>query len=97
LILIPASAQKYLNSLVVDWVPLSVIILLGTSNWHMISQMNSTALVAIIEAASFALIHLVNLSTTTKMCVNPHLAFLNGSTRSSPHVEKGQVIGMLWS
>jgi hypothetical protein len=27
--------------------------------------------------------------------VNPPLAFLNGPTRSSPEVEKGQVIGMV--
>jgi hypothetical protein len=33
----------------------------------------------------------VNLSTATKMCVNPPLAFLNGPTRSNPLVEKGQV------
>jgi hypothetical protein len=40
---------------------------------------------------------LVNLSTTMKMCVNPPLAFLKGPTKSSPHVEKGQVIGMVCS
>jgi hypothetical protein len=32
-----------------------------------------------------------------KMCVNPPLAFLNGPTMSSPHVEKGHVIGMVCS
>jgi hypothetical protein len=32
---------------------------------------------------------LVNLSTATKMCVNPPLAFFNGPTRSNPHVQKG--------
>jgi hypothetical protein len=51
----------------------------------MISEMNSTALAAIMEVVGFALIHLVNLSTSTKICVNPSLAFLNGPTRSSPH------------
>jgi hypothetical protein len=50
-----------------------------------------------MEAAGFASIYLVNLSATTKMCVNPPLAFLNGPTRSNPHVEKGQMIGMVWS
>jgi hypothetical protein len=63
----------------------------------MISLMNSTALVAIMVAVGFTLIHFVNLSTTMKMCVNPPLAFLNGPTRSSPHVEKDQVIGMVCS
>jgi hypothetical protein len=42
------------------------------------------------------LIHFVNLSTATKMCVNPPLAFLKGPTKSSPNVEKGQVIGMVY-
>jgi hypothetical protein len=71
--------------------------LLGTPNLYMISLMNSTSLAAMIEAAGFALIHFVNLTTATKMCVNPPLAFLNGPTKSSPHVDKGQVIGMVCS
>jgi hypothetical protein len=29
--------------------------------------------------------------------VNPPLAFLNGPTKSSPHIEKGQIIGMVCS
>jgi hypothetical protein len=60
----------------------------------MISLMNSTALATAMEAAGFALMHFVNLSTATKICVNPPLAFLNGPTRSNPNVGKGQVIGM---
>jgi hypothetical protein len=59
--------------------------------------MNSTALVAVIEVAGFTLIHFVNLSTAIKMCVKPPLAFLNGPTRSSPRVKKGQVIGMIYN
>jgi hypothetical protein len=64
---------------------------------YMISLMNYIALAAVIEVASFTPIHFVNLSTATKMCVNPPLAFLKGPTKSSPHVEKGQVIGMVCS
>jgi hypothetical protein len=60
-------------------------------NQYMISEMNSTGLAAV----GFALIHLVNLSSTMKMCVNLPLTLLNGPTRSSPYVEKGQVIGMV--
>jgi hypothetical protein len=63
----------------------------------MLYLMNSTTLAAVIEAASFTLIHFVNLSTATKMCVNPPLAFLNGPTKSSPHEEKGQEIGMVYN
>jgi hypothetical protein len=59
--------------------------------------MNLTALAAIMQAVGFALIHLVNLSTTMKMYVNPPLAFLNGPAKSSAHVEKGQVVGMVYS
>jgi hypothetical protein len=29
--------------------------------------------------------------------LNSPLAFLNGPTKSSPHIEKGQVIGMVYS
>jgi hypothetical protein len=58
-------------------------------NLYMVSLMNSTALAAVIEAAIFISIHFVNLSTATKICVNPTLAFLKGPTKFSPHVEKG--------
>jgi hypothetical protein len=61
LILMPESAQKSLNSLAVNWVPLSIIILLGTPNLYVISLMNSTTLVVVIEAACFTLIHFVTL------------------------------------
>jgi hypothetical protein len=54
-------------------------------------------LAAVIEAAGFTLIHFVNLSITMKMCVNPPLDFLRGPTKSSPHLEKGQVISMVCS
>jgi hypothetical protein len=95
MILMPKSAQKSLHSLTVNCVPLSVIMLLSMPIRYMISLMNSTTLAAIMEAAGFTLIHFVNLSTATKICVNPPLAFLNGPTRSSPRVEKGQVIVMV--
>jgi hypothetical protein len=83
---------KVVNSLTVNWVPLSVIMLLGTPNRYMISLMNDTTFAIVIEATGFTLIHFVNLSTATKMCVNSPLTFLNGPTRSNPHVKKGQVV-----
>jgi hypothetical protein len=64
---------------------------------YMISLINSIALAAIIEVAGFTSIHFVNVSTAMKICVNPPLVFLKGPTKSSPHVEKGQVIGMVCS
>jgi hypothetical protein len=68
---------------------------LGTPNRYKISLMNSIALAAVIEVVGFTSIHFMNLSTSMKMCANPPLALLNGPTRSSSHVEKGQVIGMV--
>jgi hypothetical protein len=62
-----ASAQKSLNSLTVNWVPLLVIILLGTPNWYIISRMNLMALAVVMEVVEFASIYLVNLSTAMKM------------------------------
>jgi hypothetical protein len=91
------SAQKAFNSLEVNRVPLSVMILLGAPNLYKISLMNSTTLAVVMEAVGFIYIHFVNLSTATKICVNPPLAFLKGPTRSSPHVQKGQVMGMVYS
>jgi hypothetical protein len=64
---------------------------------YIISLMNSTALANVIEMVGFTSTHFLNLSTAMKMCVNPPLAFLNGPTKSSPHVKKGQVIGMVCS
>jgi hypothetical protein len=96
LILMPESAQKSLNSLTVNWVLLSVVMLLGTPNLYMISLINSTAMSDVMEAVGFTSIYFVNLSTTMKMCVNPP-AFLKGPTKSSPLVEKGEVIGMVCS
>jgi hypothetical protein len=66
-----------------------MIILLGTPNRYMISQMHSTALEVVKEVVDFTSIHLVNVSIAMKLSVNPPLAFLNGPTRSIPHVEKG--------
>jgi hypothetical protein len=70
-----------MNSLAVNGVPLYVMMLFGTSNWYMISEINSTTLAAIMEVVSFALIYLVNLSTATKMCVSQPLAKPNSILR----------------
>jgi hypothetical protein len=59
--------------------------------------LNSTTFAAVMEATGFASTHIVNLSTATKMCVNPPFAFLKGPTKSSLHVEKGQVMGMIYN
>jgi hypothetical protein len=78
------SVQKSLNSLVVNWVLLSVIMLLGSPNLYMISLMNSTSFAAVIEATCFTLIHFVNLSTATNICVNPPMSFLKRTYQIKP-------------
>jgi hypothetical protein len=40
-------------------------------------------------------IHLVNLSTTTRMCLYPLRAILKGPTESRPHMAKGQDGGIV--
>jgi hypothetical protein len=72
----------------VNWVPLLVIMLLGTSNKYMISLMNSTVLAVVIYIADFASNYLVNLSTTTKMCVNPPLTFFKWIYQINPPCRK---------
>jgi hypothetical protein len=71
--------------------------MLGTPNMYMISSMNSTALAIVLEVEAFTSIHFMNFFIAMKICVNPPLAFLNRPNRSSPHVEKGQVIGMVYN
>jgi hypothetical protein len=85
----PESAKNSLNSLAMNWVPLLVIMLLGTPNMYMIYLMTSIALAAAIEATGFTSIHIMNLSNVSKMCMNPTLAFLKVPTKSCPYVKKG--------
>src|SRR3954462_6629253 len=75
--------------------PLSVIMLCGRPNLTTRSRTNLRE----VDPSSFlmglASIHLVNLSTATRRCVNPHGAVCNGPTMSSPHTANGQVIGIV--
>src|SRR3954469_1581928 len=94
----PCSWQKFWNSDVVKFVPLSVMMLCGTPNRKMIDLMNLIAVRAVELVIDTAMIHLVNLSTATRRCVRPPFEdFLSGPTISSPHVEKGQDSGMVLS
>jgi hypothetical protein len=61
--ILESAVDEMLEALsMVNWVPLSVIILLGTPNLYMISWMNLTTFAAVIEAAGFTSTHFVNLS-----------------------------------
>ena len=65
----PSSSHQSLNSDSVNYVPLSVMILLGMPNLTTMSWKNSFALAAVIVATGLASIHLVNLSMVMKRCV----------------------------
>src|SRR3954464_15739569 len=81
----------------VKFVPLSVMMLLGTPYLTVISTMNLTAVGPSSFLIGLASIHLVNLSTATSKCVMSPLAVLNGPTMSSPHTANSHVIGMVLS
>src|SRR3954463_11138150 len=94
----PSSSQKFWNSTVVKFVPLSVMMLCGTPNLKIIDLMKFTAVRAVELVIGTASIHLVNLSTATSRCVLPPFDdFLSGPTMSSPQVANGQDIGMVLS
>src|ERR1043165_4290657 len=94
----PSSSQKFWNSAVVKFVPLSVMMLCGTPNLKMIDLMKLTAVRAVELVMGTASIHLVNFSTATSRCVLPPFDdFLSGPTMSSPQVANGQDSGMVLS
>src|SRR3954468_4572423 len=79
------------------FVPLSVMMLLGTPYLHTKSATNRTAVGPSSFLIGRASIHLVNLSTSTRRCVMPLLALLNGPTISSPHTANGHAIGIVFN
>src|SRR3954471_12945352 len=94
----PSSWQKFWNSAIVKFVPLSVMILCGTPNLKMIDLMKLTVVRAVEMVIGIASIHLVNLSTATSRCVRPPFEdFLSGPTMSSPQVANSQDNGMVLS
>src|SRR3954470_21712633 len=67
------------NAPFTKFVPLSVMMLLGTPYRHTKSATKRTAVGPSSFLIGRASIHLVNLSTATRRCVMPLLALLNGS------------------
>ena len=63
---ISCSLQKVQNYSAVKFVPLSVMMLLGTPKRYMMDFMKLTAVVAVELVMGTASIHLVNLSTATR-------------------------------
>jgi len=68
----------------VNYVPLSVIMELGTPNRWMMSVKNSTAFSDLILVMGWTSIHLENLSIVTNKWVKPLGTFCRGPTRSRP-------------
>src|SRR3954466_608944 len=94
----PSSSQKFWNSSVVKFVPLSVMMLCGTPYRKIIDLMKLTVVRAFELVMGTASTHLVNLSTATRRSVRPPFEdFLSGPTMSSPQVAKAQDSGMVLS
>ena len=79
----------------VNCVPLSVIILLGTPKRHMSPLKNLMADCAVTFLTSSTSGHFVNLSIATYKYSKPPTARGKGPSMSSPQTEKGQERGMV--
>src|SRR3954463_176905 len=79
------------------FVPLSVMMPLGSPYLHTMSAMNRTAVGPSSFLVGRASIHWVNLSMATRRCVMPPLAFLNRPTMSRPQTANGHSIGIVFN
>ena len=79
----------------VNWVPLSVITLLGTPKRHTSPLKNLTADWAVTFLTASTSGHFVNLSIATYKYSKPPTAHGKGPSMSSPQTEKGQERGMV--
>jgi hypothetical protein len=79
----------------VNWVPLLVMMELGTPKWKMMSWTKFTACLEPILARGLASIYLVNLSIMMSRWVKPLGAFLNGPKKSRTHMTNIHVMGMV--
>jgi hypothetical protein len=79
-----------LESRLVNWVPLSVMIRLGTPNLQTIDLRKATVAPWVISTTGVAFGHFVNLSIATKRKRYPPTALGNGTRISTPHTTNGQ-------
>ena len=80
----------------VNCVPLSVMILLGTPTWHTIDLQNLTADCAVTFLTGSTSGHFVNLSIATYKNSKPPTARGKGPRMSSPQTENCQDKGIVW-
>jgi hypothetical protein len=73
-----------------NWVPLSVKTLQGTSNLYMMLCINFIAASCVMFTTGITSIHLVNVSIAINKNLNPLGAIGKTSTMSIPHIVKGQ-------
>jgi hypothetical protein len=73
----------------VNWLPLSVMIDLGTQNQLKISCMNYIAFTVVILATGLASMHFMDLSMATKRYATMPFTSLNGPKMSKHQVENG--------
>jgi hypothetical protein len=85
------------NALLVNWDPLSVMILFGTSHLQTMDLINLTTNCLLILTTGVASGHLVNLSMVTYRYQNPLMALGNGPRMSSPHTTNGHEGGIIYS
>jgi hypothetical protein len=93
---IPKSAQHLKNLAPLNWVPLSVRTLFGTSNLYMILLRNLTAASCVMFTIRVASIQLVNVSMPTNKNLKPPGALGRIPMMSTPHTAKGQERSMGW-
>ena len=94
--LVPCSPQNSMNAWLTNWVPLSVMILLGTPNLVKILRCtNFCAAVEVTVVKGSASIHLVNVAMALMRNLNPPGAVGNGPSKLSPQVANGQDKGIV--
>jgi hypothetical protein len=96
----PRSSQYPWNALLVNWDPLSVMILLKTPNLQMMDLMNLIVNCLLILTTGIASNHLVNLLMVTYRYRNPPTALGNGPRMYNPHMandHEGEIICSIYA
>ena len=93
--LLPRSSTYCMKAWLVNYVPLSVMILLGTPKWHTSPLKNLMAYCAVTFLTASTFGHFVNLLIATYKYSKPPTARGKGPNMSSPQTEKGQERGVV--
>jgi hypothetical protein len=88
-------SQYSWKSRLLNWVPLSIMIRLGTPNLQTIDLRKATVAPWVILTIGVASSHFVNLSIATKRKRYPPTALGNGPRISTPYTTNGQEGGII--